>query len=442
MMHARVVSVLKTAHIAIGIGCLTLYMSTRAPAQGGAAGSASTSAWQRLNLLLGIPLLQDTNLWDDTDAETAARLRLPPESQTSFQTSYRGYPGADARIMGARPYSIVLYGENGRAAQLSIVFANKGDIEGLSVGGDRTASRADARTRKKALQSYQDKIRADAAAIEATLSAALGKPAPIWFGEGARGTTERVLRWNAGVHSILLASPKDEYVAVRIVPRALADSEGRTERIADAALRAMLTNRVQRRGNGDVIVGDIPMVDQGPKGFCVPATWERYLRYLGVPADMYVLAMAGETDAGGGTYLDTMEDSVKKLVLRHGRRIVTLKKPPKIRFVREYIDKGVPLMWTLQVPRAFYMGLSARADERRAVTDWEAWKKRLQASRVNADTLRNSIDGSHICMIIGYNAATGELATSDSWGPGFEERWMTEAEAEALGTAYLTAIMW
>ena len=32
----------------------------------------------------------------------------------------------------------------------------------------------------------------------------------------------------------------------------------------------------------NVVVTDIPMVDQGPKGYCVPATWERYLRYLGI----------------------------------------------------------------------------------------------------------------------------------------------------------------
>lgn len=403
---------------------------------------AATSTWQRLNALLGMPLLQDTNLWDDAAADVAARLHLPLESKTSYQTSYRAYAGPSARLLGARPYSIVLYGDTGGVAQLSLVFANKGDIEGLSVGGDRDSSRADERTRKKALKTYQDKIRADARTIEDTLSAALGKPLSITYGEGARGTTERVLRWNAGVHSILLAAPKDEYVAVRIVPRYVADNEGRGERIADAALRAMLTNRVQRRANGDVIITDIPMVDQGPKGFCVPATWERYLRYVGVPADMYVLAMAGETGAGGGTYLTAMQENVSKLVMRHGRRIVTIQRPPKIRFIREYIDKGVPLMWTIVVPRAFYMSLTARAEERRTVTDWSAWKKRLQASRVNADTLRRDIEGAHICMITGYNLATGEIATSDSWGPGFEERWMTEAEADAISANYLLAITW
>jgi hypothetical protein len=35
-------------------------------------------------------------------------------------------------------------------------------------------------------------------------------------------------------------------------------------------------------------------------------------------------------------------------------------------------------------------------------------------------------------MIIGYNKETGEIAVSDSWGPEFEERWVTAAEATAV----------
>jgi len=421
--------------------CAAALMGMTTPL-GAAALSAATSGWQRLNALFGAPLFQDTVLWNDADAAAANRLGLALESRTAQQASFRAYPAATARLLGARPYSVALYGASGQVAYLSIMFANKGDVEGLSVGGDRDASRADARLRKKALQTYQDKIRDDATTIEATLTKTLGTPAQVSFGEGSRDTTERALRWNAGIHSILLSSPKDEYVAVRIVPRAMADAEGRAQRIDDATLRATLATRVQRRASGDVIIGDIPMVDQGPKGFCVPATWERYLRYLGIPADMYVLAMAGGTSAGGGTYLADMENNVKKLVTRHGRQIVTVRKMPKARFIQEYIDKGIPLMWTLVVPRDFYMSLTARAAERRKVTDWAAWKKQLQAQRVSADSLRKRADGGHICLIIGYNKTTGEIATSDSWGNGFEERWMTEAEAAAIGAEYLTAITW
>ncbi|MFM9167852.1 MAG: hypothetical protein ACKOQ9_05970, partial [Verrucomicrobiota bacterium] len=35
----------------------------------------------------------------------------------------------------------------------------------------------------------------------------------------------------------------------------------------------------------------------------------------------------------------------------------------------------------------------------------------------------------HMCMIIGYNKDTGEIAVSDSWGDQFAERWILGTEA-------------
>jgi len=50
------------------------------------------------------------------------------------------------------------------------------------------------------------------------------------------------------------------------------------------------------------------------------------------------------------------------------------------------------------------------------------------AARVPAFTEMNA----HLCMIIGYNSRTKEIATSDSWGKEFAERWLTLEEAAAL----------
>ena len=38
----------------------------------------------------------------------------------------------------------------------------------------------------------------------------------------------------------------------------------------------------------------------------------------------------------------------------------------------------------------------------------------------------------HVCMIIGHNKQTGEIAVSDSWGPEYAERWVTPEEARAV----------
>ncbi len=40
----------------------------------------------------------------------------------------------------------------------------------------------------------------------------------------------------------------------------------------------------------------------------------------------------------------------------------------------------------------------------------------------------------HICMIVGYNEKTRELAVSDSWGPSYELRWINIDIAKAVTT--------
>jgi hypothetical protein len=403
---------------------------------------APVPGWIRLNRLFGINIWQDYYLWDDAVASAAERMQLPEESRTSSQASYRSYPGSQSSVLGARPYSMALYGKSGVVSRISIVFANKGDIEGLAPGtsiGERTVS---SQVRKDAFKQYKRWIRRDARHIEETLSSLLGPARSDSFGQGSNQTTERVRRWDVKNHSILLASPRDEYVALRIVPDRLADSEGKRDRISDMNLMKQLAGRVKRRPNGDVVISDIPMVNQGPKGYCAPATWERYLRYVGIPADMYVLAMAGNTKAGGGTYMQELIDNAEQLVQSYGRRMKRISKPAKIRFISSYIDKGLPLMWLMKINKDFYTAIDARTAERKHVENWDTWAQSLKPFRREARNIPLDDAGSHICMIIGYNKKTGEIATSDSWGPQYRERWMTEEEVLALSIDEMLLISW
>ena len=61
---------------------------------------------------------------------------------------------------------------------------------------------------------------------------------------------------------------------------------------------------------------------------------------------------------------------------------------------------------------------------RKDVTDWSDWgatiaeesKSLIKQDRIEANH--------HLCMIVGYNEASEELAVSDSWGASFERRWV------------------
>lgn len=182
------------------------------------------------------------------------------------------------------------------------------------------------------------------------------------------------------------------------------------------------------------------MVNQGPKGYCVPATWERVLRYMGIPADMYVLAMAGQTAAGGGTNTSAMMAGASDLVRAAGRRMSKTGGRLTTRMVSRYIDQGMPLLWSMYVIRDVNRGITERSAQRRKIEDWNAYKETLETARREARRIRIDRDGGHMCMIIGYNAETDEIAISDSWGPQFAERWITIEEANAISQNDFTII--
>ncbi|HAV12533.1 MAG TPA: hypothetical protein DCX06_03400 [Opitutae bacterium] len=378
-----------------------------------------------INHLLGIPLLKDNLLWDDTDGEVADRLNWPNESRTSTQSSYRSYPRKEYRILASRPYSAALYGDQGKAHNISIVFANKGDFKFSPEPTDSEIS------------DMEQAIEADLKQIESLLTQQLGDPDRQQFGAG-RGIKQLIQRWDWKGHAFLLASQDGEYVNLKIMTTAAADNKGRGEKLSDAALRSLTTEKLIQRDNGDVVVGDIPMVNQGPKGYCVPATFERYLRYMQIPADMYILAMAGQTQVGGGTYLNEIIDSISGYISSQSRSMKEYQEPIKIRTVQKYIDKGLPIIWTMFSSSAYNKYSNQRTIDRQQVTDWESWEKRVKSEARSLELNRDILAG-HACLIIGYNKETDEIAVSDSWGPTYRERWISVEQAEQVsqGSIYV-----
>jgi hypothetical protein len=408
---------------------------------------------------MGATLFQAPSLWDEDAEAVAKRLGWPEESRTSTQSSYRLYPSANhpLTIFGAQAYSCVLYGGQDKPTEVSIVFVNVGDYpwkesyateaaklaSSLSHGQETQPQLSDddlADVQKKVQENFEKALKDDAQKITAALTALFGDPSHEKFGGGSE-TSEQVRRWDWQGHSFLLSIEPDKYVALRIVTVAFADNYGKADKIERDDLRALLLQRVKRSESGDVVVTEIPMVDQGPKGYCVPATWERYLRFLGIPADMYVLAMAAGSGQQG-TDLDAMIANVDSLVTLYHRRIDGFSGDLDMKMIAKNIDSGLPLMWTCDIHVPFEKAVSKRQKDRAAVTDWKQWAATLEtqdATQIPKEITGTPVDGGHQRMIIGYNEATGEIAISDSWSKAFAIRWMTLREANAinLGHSYV-----
>lgn len=381
-----------------------------------------------LNQKLGIDLWGDENLWDDAPHDVAYRLGWPQESKAQSQSSFRVYFKKKSPIGGAIPYTAVLYGQNGKVDYISIMFANKGD----SVTFDLLDNE------RKALKAVNAAIDADHAKLEASLDV-LGSPDRQSTGSG-KAMKERILRWDVGNSSLLLAAVEDEYLALRIMPQELADQRGRPERINTTRAKQMARANIQKNDFGDVLIHNIPMVDQGPKGYCVPATLERCLRYMGIRADMYALAMAGNTGLGGGTYVSDIIKGTSDFVRRAGRQMQNISGKASVRDVKKFIDNGQPILWTMYSTSEYNLIANAITRQRMKANDIKLWKKSLSELLKRSPKLEEDLDQAHLCLIVGYNDASGELAVSDSWGPEYELRWISEDEAQDISSGYFYVI--
>ncbi|HQZ27462.1 MAG TPA: C39 family peptidase [Verrucomicrobiales bacterium] len=379
----------------------------------------------KINEAIGQDLFSTVSLWSSNPAEVAGRLDWPRESKTAIGESYRAYPKDDDRFLGARPYSAALYGENDMVTAISIVFANKGDSFGAAGSGEEHFLKG------KPVPGGMAGVRLimanDAEVIGEKLTALLGSATKQRFGEGE--SRVEVQRWDWAGHAFLLSHVPDEYVSLAIQTIESADNRGNTARVSDAVIRERARGFVEKRNNGDVVISNIPMVDQGPKGYCVPATAERCMRFLGIPADMYLLAMAGETQAGGGTSVDVLLNNIGTDIKRKGRSFEIEGGELKLRDLKKSIDGGIPVMWALFSTKEFNETANERIPLRK--DSWESYKSTVAAAAANPSLIPDNNSG-HVVIIIGYNEETNEIAFSDSWGERYTERWITLPEAEQV----------
>ncbi len=383
---------------------------------------------EQINEAVGQPVFAETSLWDTSAEELADKLGIPQESKTKDASSYRSYTKDGYQMFGAHPYSVAMYAENDKVTSFSLVFANKGDLFGAKGGGELHFDKDTPPA--KAAQIVKEAMDKDLAAIAAALTKILGAPKKERFGEGKSGRMN-MQRWDWRGQSILLAEAEGEYVGVQIVTSAFADAGGKVADTTDTIIRAKALANVIKREGGDVVINDIPMVDQGPKGYCAPATAERAMRYLGVPADMYILANAGQTGYGGGTSVTMLLEGMAGQIRSKRRSFDSWGGVLKFREIAKFIDKGVPVMWCLYSTKEFNDTANKRTAARKDVKDWADWK-----AKVTAESATNSLpkdeETGHVVLIIGYNKDTNEIAFSDSWGERYKERWITLPEAEKV----------
>jgi hypothetical protein len=432
----------------------------------GSAPSVSEDKVNTINAGLGKPIFGTGSFWQEPAVVIAQRLDLKLEGRTKWETSYRRYFSGDpadpkAALLGTGAYCIALYADaDDHPTSLLIAFTNDGDYKNAGyltadirridhpVAGafrffpgksrDELSKEYDA-----AVASFEPTRQAEQATLVKKLTDLFSDPKQVSFG-GDAATREDSQRWDWSDVSFLLTCQPNKYNLLRIVPVALADNNGRGERIPRDDIGKKLSGAVEHRPNGDVVITQIPMADQGPKGYCVPATWERVLRYTGVPGDMYTLSRIGNAGFGGGEWGGNIAQQLDDTLHNYGRHTEFL----NIDIIdavslRHYIDDGVPIFWVVN-PLGYKAPLqrSTLADRSK---DWDRWKILLDQARTAASEKRQSplpVNESHQVLITGYNPDTREIAWSDPWGRDTTERWMTMSEAQRCTRGQYYIITW
>jgi len=248
------------------------------------------------------------------------------------------------------------------------------------------------------------------------------------------------LRWNWRDVALLLDVEKDEFVVLRILPQELADTGGRAKRINDRNLKQELPGRVVREQNNDRWIKEIPLVDQGDKGYCAVASGERLLRYMGIPVDSHQLADLARTDKYGGTTEEGMDHAMRVIAAKNQRSYRRIGATPDVRTVSKYIDRGLPILWSVKVVEPFEERVRER-NQQRNTASWKRWQLTIAEADHNARDLEKQHGSLHMRLIIGYNPTSNEIAYSDTWSGQPEVLWISEREARAIGQRAGLAIL-
>lgn len=372
--------------------------------------------------------------------------RSPEDFQKEFGAHGLEWLSADkdrARFFGSR---LSMWDGAVRPVEIIVMFQNQKQA-GVEVS---IFTRADSRTRYNDQKSFQDFVEGQKVVIERAFGV---RAEPKRQDPGGVVRTQGwQLRAPTAMADLEFSMQRErrargesfqaEFLRLRATPFRSMPEMGRSQ-AGRADDRRTLAQRVRRDKDGTVWIPDVPMVDQGPKGYCAVATTERMLRYYGIDVDQHEIAQIAGADAGFGTDPDVMMSELRR---KQGRLRVR---------IRSHYDMDVR---AYEKMTRDYNRMAERANARRipeqgnliivsriyASVDPEVFKD-YRVNRTAAEftrfqqTVVQSIDrgvpllwgvylgifpeqglpqsgGGHMRLIIGYNTKTREIVFSDSWG--------------------------
>lgn len=257
-----------------------------------------------------------------------------------------------------------------------------------------------------------------------------------------------------------------DYLRLTLMPKGIesASRSAATKKPVGRAAKSKIKDNIVKSPNGDIYVDNVPMVDQGQKGYCAPAVAERVLRYYGNLIDEHEIAQQAGTTARCGTSVAEMKKTVTRIgeknklgfqaivsmsagvseledeISRYNKAAKAEKKAElslaqftrnRIIYVsemREAMDKKVIYRMRQKDPRRKKFSTGIRQQINAGIPVFWGVTLGIYPERgVNPQAT-----GGHMRLIIGYNEKKKEILYTDTWGAGHELKRMPEDWAFAI----------
>lgn len=243
-----------------------------------------------------------------------------------------------------------------------------------------------------------------------------------------------------------------EFIRLNAAPDAKALSSGSAR---DTVNKNELRNSITTEEDGTVWLKGVPMVDQGQKGYCVPATLARVFAYYGMDkVDQHALAAVCDSSADGGTSSRGMEQAMQEVCKKFRTKFIiiddyvtNLKSTVESynKFAKKADKEPLGLYDDVFGSADAKVLRQARAGKASQVTKWmKDIKKSIDSGSpviwmVMLGIYREEIGlpqdrGGHARLIIGYNLKKKTIIYTDSWGAPHARKTISAADAAAMTT--------
>lgn len=260
------------------------------------------------------------------------------------------------------------------------------------------------------------------------------------------GVKPRAWEWENGNCAMMLEALSSgagkkfvsEFIRLTIVPDRASLERGGAD---DAAKKSELKEHVRTDKEGTVWIEGIPMVDQGEKGYCVPAAISRVFAYYNMDGvDQHALASICKSN-DMGTSLEAMNKALVSISSKFHMGITSWKWPNQKTFEKELMKdfqkKRIPLdkvtnkMLLEQISTKTALLRKGLKDISKYIDAGIPIVWGVMLGIIPEQGLPQSMGG-HMRLIIGYNEEQQMILYTDSWGAGHDLKAMPLAQACAI----------